>query len=219
MEQILRKCKCCNVDKELEDFPKSYRKETNKTYYSYRCKECLSKSDSRKKMSEYNKAYRSKNPNKLQEWYKRANSKRTQKRREDINFREKTKEYSKLNARKNKVTSLLYNAKNRALKNNLEFNIDKLDIVIPEFCPILGVKLTPGEKGNYLYTATLDRIDITKGYVKDNIAVISMLANSMKNCATFEQLETFSKNILNYINKDIVRPIEKSIEIENKESL
>ena len=44
----------------------------------------------------------------------------------------------------------------------------------------------------------------------------------MKNSASFEELQLFSKNILNYIkDEDIVRTIEKeeSIELENKESL
>jgi hypothetical protein len=70
-----------------------------------------------------------------------------------------------------------------------------------------------------MYTPTIDRIDRSKGYTKDNICIVSMLANSMKNAASPQELFTFSKTIINYINKDIVQPIEKSIELEDKEPL
>ena len=48
------------------------------------------------------------------------------------------------------------------------------------------------------------------------------MANTMKNDATREELETFCKNILNYIDrKDIVRTTEnnESVEQEDKEPL
>jgi len=36
---------------------------------------------------------------------------------------------------------------------------------------------------------TLDRIDNTKGYTKDNIIIVSFKANTIKNSATIEELE------------------------------
>ena len=49
---------------------------------------------------------------------------------------------------------------------------------------------------NHRSSATVDRIDNSKGYIKGNVMVISRLANAMKNEASFEELEIFSKNII-----------------------
>jgi hypothetical protein len=47
---------------------------------------------------------------------------------------------------------------------------------------------------------SIDRIDNTKGYIKGNVIVMSTLANAMKNKASFEQLKSFSTNILKLVN-------------------
>lgn len=89
--------------------------------------------------------------------------------------------------------TLFDKAKARAKKKNLEFTIDKSDYVIPEFCPILGVRIIQGTKGNYDNTPSIDRIDNSKGYVKGNVQIISNKANTMKNSATQEELIMFAK--------------------------
>jgi hypothetical protein len=82
------------------------------------------------------------------------------------------------------------------------FNITVEDIVIPEYCPYLNIKLSTDPKDmnedNY-YSG--DRIDSSKGYTKGNVQVISLLANKMKNKATQEQLLKFAVNGLNLIKK------------------
>ena len=89
-------------------------------------------------------------------------------------------------------------AKKRALKKKLDFNID-VEYVIRQLiktnymCPYLGVKF---EKKNSDYVLSIDRIDPTKGYVKGNIEITSRLANTMKNKATNSQLIKFAENIL-----------------------
>lgn len=92
----------------------------------------------------------------------------------------------------------MYNtSKQRAKKRNINFTIIKEDIVIPKFCPLLGIPITNiMGKGRQQTNASLDRLDNTKGYTKDNIQIISDLANRMKQDATPEQLITFAKNIL-----------------------
>lgn len=104
--------------------------------------------------------------------------------------------------RKRNPEKILFRAaKNRALKRNIEFNIDVEDIKIPEFCPILNIKLInhlgEGAHGGKYDSPSIDRIDNEKGYIKGNIQVISNMANSMKFSATKEQLKLFA----NWINK------------------
>lgn len=94
---------------------------------------------------------------------------------------------------------LFHNAKNNAKKRGQEFNIILEDIVIPEYCPLLGIKLIKEEE-NYIFhhkaLPSLDRVDSTKGYTKDNIWVISYLANKMKADASLEDLVSFSLGVL-----------------------
>lgn len=103
------------------------------------------------------------------------------------------------NSRKNHTSTMLSNAKKRAINKGLEFNIEKEDIIIPELCPILKVPFVIGTKDNYDFTPTIDRIDNSKGYTKDNIQIITNKANSMKNSADFEMLVNFAE----YINENI----------------
>ena len=51
---------------------------------------------------------------------------------------------------------------------------------MPERCPVLGIPITPFEKGLAPGTPSFDRIDPRKGYVKGNVAIISNRANRLK---------------------------------------
>lgn len=95
-------------------------------------------------------------------------------------------------------SKMLQRAKNRAGAKNLEFNLKLEDIKIPEYCPIMGIKLEccSGKPGGKKNSPSLDRIKSNKGYTKDNIMVISHLANMMKSMATEQELLIFAKYIL-----------------------
>ncbi len=87
-------------------------------------------------------------------------------------------------------------AKRRAKTRGLPFNLERTDIVIPEACPILGLRLETGEGVSTDASPTLDRIDPSLGYVRGNVWVISALANRMKSNANAEQLRAFAEWIL-----------------------
>lgn len=84
---------------------------------------------------------------------------------------------------------LWHGAKVRAGKRNRDFTINIKDIIIPEVCPIFKLPFT--SKGEY--SPSLDRVDSSKGYIKENIQVISKRANTLKNNATIEELEKILK--------------------------
>jgi len=108
----------------------------------------------------------------------------TNKKRFDPNAISKTTEYK-----------MLARAKSRAKKNNLPFNIELADIIIPERCPLLGIKIESTEFRNSPNNPSLDKIIPKKGYIKDNVWVISNRANTLKNDATLQELKTLVENL------------------------
>lgn len=96
--------------------------------------------------------------------------------------------------------ALWKNAKDRALRVGMEFSITVEDIVIPKFCPVLGIKLESG-LGRALGTGLLrrdqapsiDRINNAIGYVRGNILVVSFRANRIKSDAEVHELEAIAR--------------------------
>jgi hypothetical protein len=89
-------------------------------------------------------------------------------------------------------------AKQRCKTTGREFDLEVSDIVIPDICPVLGIKLNmnSGKSGAYRNSPSLDRVDNSRGYTRDNIQVISQLADAMKCHATNEELHSFAQWIL-----------------------
>lgn len=103
--------------------------------------------------------------------------------------------------RKNHPELYLYHhAKIRAKKLGLEFDLDKTDIVIPDVCPYLGIRLeihvgVSGKKGPKQNSPSVDRIDNTLGYIKDNVEVISYRANRLKNDGTPHEIMAIGERL------------------------
>ena len=92
----------------------------------------------------------------------------------------------------NRKRLLHTNAKFRAKRDNLPFDIELNDLPeIPDRCSVLDIplKVHEGISGWHDDSPTLDRIINDKGYVKDNIRIISNRANRLKMDATVEELE------------------------------
>jgi len=89
-------------------------------------------------------------------------------------------------------------AKQRAKEKGLEFNLTHEDVVVPKYCPILGIelKMHKGRSGGNPNSPALDRVDNNKGYVKGNVMVMSHLANMMKSSATTEEMVKFAEWVI-----------------------
>jgi len=98
--------------------------------------------------------------------------------------------------RRNLKNRLLNAARARSKKSGFAFDISIDDFDIPEFCPLLNIPLfvAEGRKAVKPNSASLDRIDSTKGYVKGNVWIISFKANTMKSNSTLEEFLLMAKN-------------------------
>ena len=97
----------------------------------------------------------------------------------------------------NKDLLALKRIKDRARDNGLLFDLEVQDVTPPPICPGFGFALERSTNGKPTkFSPSVDRIDPTKGYTKDNVQVISNLANAMKQNATKEELIVFAKWIL-----------------------
>tara|TARA_S200002703_G_C3644148_1_gene197740 strand:+ start:45 stop:569 length:525 start_codon:yes stop_codon:yes gene_type:complete len=167
----------------------------------------------REKRQEYYKKYYSENREKLIE--QSVERKRVAKKKDPAKYKEKTrrqwKKYYEKNKERvlergkewdkhNKHRYLLYRAKKRARDKSLPFDLELSDIVVPEFCPILGVKLEIQEGHSSLCSPSLDRIVPEKGYTKGNVQVISMRANQIKTDATADEIMAVAKYMKEHEN-------------------
>lgn len=97
---------------------------------------------------------------------------------------------------------MLNGARSRAKQKNILFNLDLdfLRSIVVSHCPILGVELawsTNRLNGNRALpnSPSLDRIDPARGYVKDNVWIISHKANCIKSNATHEELKLVTEAV------------------------
>lgn len=168
VEYTLKFCRKCGEEKPVTEF---YKKGSNK--YLSPCKSCCAK---------VSLAWKTNNPEArkliVNNYTKRHKNKIVENQvRYQIKYPQKY---------------LCKAAQDRARKQGVFFDLKFEDIIIPEVCPVFN---KPFER-NSPYAASLDRIEPDRGYVKDNIQVISKLANTMKSSATQEQLKEFAKWVL-----------------------
>jgi len=136
----------------------------------------------KEKKARLDKEYREKNA-------ERINARRAKYREENREaIRQRAREYY----REHPECFVLHNIKTRAKKQGVPFDLTEEDLVVPEFCPVLGIRLerSTNPKGGVTDCApTVDRLIPELGYVKNNIIIVSHKANRIKNNATVEELE------------------------------
>jgi hypothetical protein len=91
----------------------------------------------------------------------------------------------------------IYNQlKHSAKKRGIEFTITKYELIdfgVPITCPVLGIPIKFNRGKAEDNSISVDRIDSTKGYSKDNIVIVSNRVNRIKNNATLEELKLIVK--------------------------
>lgn len=105
-------------------------------------------------------------------------------------YRERNPDYMRQYRLRTVAFTMLRNARYRAKKFGLPFDLKVDDIVIPDRCPILGIPLTiaEGSGRGCQGSPSLDRLRPELGYVRGNINVISQRANRIKTDATAEEI-------------------------------
>ena len=111
--------------------------------------------------------------------------------------RQHTNAVKRAGCRKNPVSYILWRIKATAKKYNIPFNLTHEDIVVPDYCPVLGIPLVIGDATAHGESPSVDRIIPKLGYVKGNITIISHRANTIKSDATSSELG----KVLDYVKK------------------
>jgi len=110
----------------------------------------------------------------------------------------------------NPYRQIFYTTKKRALKKGIPFTLTREDYKklyenIPKICPVLGIKMNHSEIGTTKYqtdnSPSIDKIIPSKGYVKENVMIISALANRIKTDATVDQIKKVYEFLKKYKNK------------------
>jgi hypothetical protein len=110
----------------------------------------------------------------------------TAKATKSINCSSSMKDYYRKDHRKKLLSAL----QRRGKTYGYDGSINAEDIIIPQYCPVLGIELFPSVgKGvktldNFYHSPSIDRINNHKGYTKENIQIISFRANCLKRDAS-----------------------------------
>lgn len=115
--------------------------------------------------------------------------------------REECKARSRRNWRKavkrNPIKLMLRSVEKRAFYKRIDFNLTEDDIIVPAFCPVLGIPIKRSAR-NPDNRPSIDRIIPSHGYVRGNVIVVSVRANRIKNDSTVAELGmiyTFYKSL------------------------
>lgn len=169
----MKKCIKCNV--ELSKYNQS---KYNMDNYIHKCNDCI-----RTEKKDYARSID-----------KSIVKSRSDKHRARLD-RENPKRYTAVQSRSS--------AYKRSIKLGIDFNLtsDYLESIMPDICPILGFTLKYGKGKKSDKSASIDRIDSSKGYTVDNVQIVSALANQMKSSANTDELIMFAEWVFRTFEK------------------
>lgn len=188
----IKRCPKCGIEKFYDGFYKNKRKKDGLQVY---CRDCWKENAKNNAVKMAQKKYYEHNKEKInmkKRKHKKVRTNEVRKKQREIQYK-----YRKNNMSK----EILRHSKQRAKKNGLMHTITENDIQNAldkcknekgkYICPIFGfeIKYNIGKGKQQDDSISLDRIDNNKGYVPDNIIVISWRANYCKNNSTIEELE------------------------------
>ena len=127
------------------------------------------------------------------------------------------KEYSRVFSRtlRGKAQRMFHQAKKRAAKSGIDFEIDIQfieDALNVGVCQVTGIKFVIDQDSCERassrdvqispFTPSIDRIDCTKGYTKDNCQFVIYMYNTCKNTFTDEDVKFFCTTYVNKLNEE-----------------
>lgn len=182
--KITKKCSKCLEEKPNAEFKKAKRAKSG-LFSSCKSCEVLYRQTRLEIQREYNKKYYSKNKEAILEWSKVYHYKYREK------FLDYQRTYHKNRRTEQAERDMLSRVKSRAKKLGIPFNLELEDIIIPNFCPVLGIPITKNVGAGMPLpgSPSIDRLNPNLGYIKGNIHIISNRANTVKNNSTLEELE------------------------------
>ena len=142
-----------------------------------------------------------------QEYYRKNRDKVLQQQKEtrkrklenDPEWREKQNEYWRKYTRRNYEARLLAVIKSKCKRFNIPFDLTLEDIVIPTHCPKTGIPLVVHEeRGKFMDTPSVDRINPKGGYVKGNIQIVCFWYNVAKLNFSDEEVLDLCKKVVEY---------------------
>lgn len=155
-------------------------------------------SERSRKKSEWQKAWRLKNPGYWKTWSKQNPEKHKQYAKTSyLRNKEKRNQESKDWRLDNIAYNAVRSARVRCRHSGMEFNLDRewAENKYTGICELSGIKFDVSGSHNP-YAPSLDRIDNSKGYLKDNCRFILHGLNMLKGIGTDEDMYIIADNFI-----------------------
>lgn len=121
---------------------------------------------------------------------------RSTKRKEEIQTRYNRQTYQNLTDLERAQSAFFTRKRQNAKWGKWGWELNMSDLIWPEYCPVLGIKLNWFAEKTEEASPSIDRLDSSKGYIKDNVVIMSWRANRIKNDGTGEEHQKIASFLL-----------------------